>query len=258
QNPHPLRRGDRLVTPRPHPCHLTSNDMGCLTRSIAFTRVGDHLESESAKICGFVPMQGSTAHREELLLVTGTPEIGLRFDDGLPPEPSKLDNAVRTPRVELWTGVTIGVSELLDTLQMHLAITLPGFCIMAVDPDLDTGIVAPVNKGYSLAAVEGGNFAYLATRRTEDNKHVEFAVHALGPEAQAFAEKIAEHIRDWERKRRGGPAPVIRVYPADTPDDQVPGDRVIDKVHSRVSLSWPPAQPAGSQAVMHHLTEEGE
>ncbi|MFF9649358.1 response regulator transcription factor, partial [Streptomyces sp. NPDC014622] len=31
QNPHPLRRGDRLVTPRPHPCHLTSNDMGCLT-----------------------------------------------------------------------------------------------------------------------------------------------------------------------------------------------------------------------------------
>ncbi|MCN9240726.1 methyltransferase, FxLD system [Streptomyces sp. RY43-2] len=212
-----------------------------LTRSAAFARVGDHLESESAKICGFVPMQGSTAHREELLLVTGEPEIALRFDDGLPADPSQLDNAVRTPRVELWTGVTIGLSELMDTLQMHMAIALPGFCVMTVDPDLDTGIVAPVNRSWSLAAVEGPNFAYLAHRRTDDGKHIEFAVHTLGPDAQAFAETIVRHLRDWERERRGGPGPVIRVYPAGTPDDQVLGDRVIDKVHSRISLSWPPA-----------------
>lgn len=210
-----------------------------LTRSVAFARVADHLESESAKICGFVPMQGSTAHQEEQLLVTGEPEIALRFDDGLPPEPHRLDNAVRTPRVGLRTGVTIGVSELLDTLQMHLAITLPGFCTMAVDPELDTGIVAPANKGWSLAAVDGPNFAYLTHHRDEDGKHVEFAVHALGPDAPAFAEKVAGHLRGWARERRGGPCPVIRVYPAGTPDDQVLGDRVIDKVHSRISLSWP-------------------
>ncbi|WP_326687249.1 MULTISPECIES: methyltransferase, FxLD system [unclassified Streptomyces] len=227
-----LKPGGRLVVPL---------RMRGLTRSVALVRSGGHLESESAKICGFVPMQGSSAHREELLLVTGTPEIGLRFDDGLPAEPSALDNAVRTPRVERWTGVTIGVSELLDTLQMHLAITLPGFCTMAVDPDLDTGIVAPANKGFSLAAVEDGTFAYLTTRRTEDNKHVEFAVHALGPDAQAFAEKIAGHLREWERVRRGGPGPDIRVYPAGTPEAQIAGDRIIDKTHSRISLSWPSA-----------------
>ncbi|MFJ5608208.1 methyltransferase, FxLD system [Streptomyces sp. NPDC093221] len=212
-----------------------------LTRSIAFTRVGDHLESESAKICGFVPMQGSTAHNEELLLVNGTPEIGLRFDDGLPSDPSLLDNAVTFPRFEMWTGVTIGVSELLDTLQMHLAIALPGFCVMAVDPDLDSGIVAPANKGFSLAAIDdrGRTFAYLTTRRTEDNKHVEFGVHALGPDAAAFAEAVAGHLHGWADEHRGGPGPVIRVYPAGTPGDQISGDRVIDKVHSRISLSWP-------------------
>ncbi len=115
---------------------------------------------------------------------------------------------------------------------------------MAVDPDLDSGIVAPANKGFALAAVdeEGRTFAYLTTRRTEDNKHVEFGVHALGPDAAAFAETIAGHLRDWAGEHRGGPSPVIRVYPAGTPDDQVPGDRVIDKVHSRVSLSWPAPQ----------------
>ncbi|MGW5566713.1 methyltransferase, FxLD system [Streptomyces tendae] len=231
-----LKQGGRLVVPL---------RMRGLTRSVAFTQVtgehGPYLESESARICGFVPMQGSTAHREELLLVNGTPEIGLKFDDGLPADPHRLDNAVTFPRHELWTGVVIGLQELIDTLQMAMAISLPGFCTMAVDEDLDTGLVAPVNKRFSLAAVEDDTFAYLVTRRTEDNKHIEYGVHALGPNAKQFADKVADMLRDWEANRRGGPSPVIRVYPADTPDDQIPADRVIDKVHTRISLSWPPA-----------------
>ncbi|BBC95025.1 methyltransferase, FxLD system [Streptomyces rochei] len=231
-----LKQGGRLVVPL---------RMRGLTRSVAFVQIvgehGPYLESESARICGFVPMQGSIAHREELLLVNGTPEIGLKFDDGLPADPHRLDNAVTFPRHELWTGVVIGLSELIDTLQMAMAISLPGFCTMAVDEDLDTGLVAPVNKRFALAAVEDDTFAYLVTRRTEDNKHIEYGVHALGPNAKQFTDKIGDVLRDWEANRRGGPSPVIRVYPAHTPDDQIPADRVIDKVHSRVSLSWPSA-----------------
>ncbi|MFE2763306.1 methyltransferase, FxLD system [Streptomyces halstedii] len=231
-----LKQGGRLVVPL---------RMRGLTRSVAFTQIpgehGPYLESVSALICGFVPMQGSTAHREELLLVNGTPEIGLKFDDGLPADPHRLDNAVTFPRHELWTGVVIGLSELIDTLQMAMAISLPGFCTMAVDEDLDTGLVAPVNKRFALAAVEDDTFAYLVTRRTEDNKHIEYGVHALGPNAKQFADQVADVLRDWEASRRGGPSPVIRVYPANTSDDQIPADRVIDKVRSRVSLSWPSA-----------------
>ncbi len=231
-----LKQGGRLVVPL---------RMRGLTRSVAFTQIpgehGPYLESVSALICGFVPMQGSTAHREDLLLVNGTPEIGLKFDDGLPADPHRLDNVVTYPRHELWTGVVIGLSELIDTLQMAMAISLPGFCTMAVDEDLDTGLVAPVNRRFALAAVEDDTFAYLVTRRTEDNKHIEYGVHALGPNAEQFADQVADVLRDWEASRRGGPSPVIRVYPANTSDDQIPADRVIDKVHSRVSLSWPSA-----------------
>lgn len=231
-----LKPGGRLVVPL---------RMRGLTRSVAFTQItgehGPYLESVSALICGFVPMQGSTAHREELLLVNGTPEIGLKFDDGLPADPHRLDNAVTFPRHELWTGVVIGLSELIDTLQMAMAISLPGFCTMAVDEDLDTGLVAPVNKRFALAAVEDDTFAYLVTRRTEGNKHIEYGVHALGPNAKQFADKVADVLRDWEGNRRGGPSPVIRAYPANASDDQIPADRVIDKVYSRVSLSWPSA-----------------
>ncbi|WP_405388078.1 methyltransferase, FxLD system [Streptomyces sp. NBC_01102] len=212
-----------------------------LTRSIAFDRTGDFLTSVSAQVCGFVPMQGAGAHREELLLVNGTNEIGLRFDDGLPAHPSRLDNAVRTSRVENWSGVTIGRQESFDTLQMHLASVLDGFCIMAVDADLDTGLVAPANKWFSMATVDDGSFAYATTRRTPDDASVEFGVHAFGPDAGALAQHVSEQIRSWDRERRGGPGPTVSVFPAGTPDDQLPGERVIDKHHCRVTFSWPSA-----------------
>ncbi|MCX4856914.1 ABC transporter ATP-binding protein [Streptomyces canus] len=41
QDPHPLRRSDRLVAPRPHPCRLTPNDMGCLTKAQAADRAAE-------------------------------------------------------------------------------------------------------------------------------------------------------------------------------------------------------------------------
>ncbi|WP_133740382.1 methyltransferase, FxLD system [Actinorugispora endophytica] len=211
-----------------------------LTRSVAFERTGDHLTSTSALVCGFVPMQGAGAHQEQLLLVNGTNAIALRFDDGLPADPGLLDNAVRTPRAEAWTGVTVGRQEPFDTLQTHLATVLPGFCVMAVDPDLDTGPVTPANKWFSLATVDGDGFAYVTTRRTPDDASVEFGVHALGPGGPALAEAVAGQVRAWDRERRGGPGPRVSVHPAHTPDDRLPGGRVVDKKHSRVVLSWPP------------------
>ncbi|MEV7778813.1 methyltransferase, FxLD system [Kitasatospora sp. NPDC088351] len=243
-----LAEGGRLVVPL---------RMRGLTRSVALRRVGGHLVSSSALICGFVPMQGVAAHQERLLLVRGTDEIGLRFDDGLPADPSLLDNAVTTPRTEIWTGVEVGRTEPIDTLQLYLATLLPGFCIMAVDAELDTGLVAPNNRSFALAAVEGGNFAYLTTRRTPDDKSVEYGVHAFGPAGPAFADTVREHVRAWAREHRGGPGPHIAVYPAGTPDDQLPGGRVIDKKDSRITISWPPAATAAEDQVAQHHSTDG-
>ncbi|MFE4666630.1 methyltransferase, FxLD system [Streptomyces sp. NPDC056716] len=234
-----------------------------LTRSVALQRISEHLVSTSARICGFVPMQGSGSRASQVLLLTGSDEITLRFDDGLPSDPSLLDNAVRTPRVETWTGVTVRRGVPVDSLQLYLATVLPGFCTMAVDQDLDTGLVAPYNKRFSLAAVsaDGRNFAYITPRRTADDTLFEYGAHALGPEATTFADEVAGHLRAWDRDHRGGPGPRITVYPAGTPDDRIPelsDGRVIDKKHSRVALSWTTA-PAADQGVPHHPTkEEGE
>ncbi|MYY10135.1 methyltransferase, FxLD system [Streptomyces sp. SID4919] len=234
-----------------------------LMRSVALQRISDHLVSTSARICGFVPMQGTGARESQVLLLTGTDEITLRFDDGLPADPNLLDNALRTPRVETWTGVTVRRGVPVDSLQLYLATVLPGFCTMAVSAELDTGLVAPYNKRFSLAAVseDGRNLAYITPRLTADGPFFEYGAHALGPEATAFADEVAGHLRAWDQDHRGGPGPRITVYPAGTPDDQIPelaDGRVIDKKHSRVALSWPMASAADQDVPLHPIKEEGE
>ncbi|MEU5425587.1 methyltransferase, FxLD system [Streptomyces olivoreticuli] len=233
-----------------------------LMRSVAFRRESNRLVSTSVRVCGFVFMQGAGARDSQLLLVNGTDQIVLRFDDGLPADPHLLDNAVRSPRAETWTGVTVKRGVPIDMLQLYMATVLPGFCTMSVDKDLDTGIVAPWNKRFSMAAVDGPNFAYITPRLTEDEQSFEYGVHALGPDGPEVAEKIASHVRTWDREHRDGPGPRIAVYPAGTPDDRIrelPGARVIDKDHCRVTISWPStATAAEDQDVQHHTTEQGE
>jgi protein-L-isoaspartate(D-aspartate) O-methyltransferase len=69
-------------------------------------------------------------------------------------------------------------------------------------------------------------------------------VHAFGPDRDALAQSVAASLQDWDRRYRHGPGPVIGVYPAGTPDDQLPAGRVVDKKHSRITISWP-EPPAG-------------
>jgi protein-L-isoaspartate(D-aspartate) O-methyltransferase len=223
-----------------------------LTRSVTFGRVGghlgDHLVGRSARVCGFVSMQGAGGHQERLLLLRGK-EIGLRFDDGWPTDPDLLEGSLVTPRAEAWSGVTVGRVEPFDTLQLWLATALAGFCLLAVDPKLDTGLVDPQNRIACPAVVDGGSFAYL-TLRQHGQGTFEFGTHAFGPKAHALAEAMAEQIRAWDLVHRSGPGPRIAAYPVSIREECLPDGLVITKRHVRVSISWPSADlPARAQSV---------
>lgn len=225
-----------------------------LTRSLTFTHADGHLVSGSAKVCGFVDMQGAGEHRERLLPLRGK-EIGLRFDDSWPTDPGLLEGAFDGPRAQAWSGVTVGRMEPFDTLQLWLATALEGFCLLSVDRDLDSGLICPANRIASPAVVNGATVAYLASRKV-DEAAVEFGADAFGPEAAALAEAIAGQVREWDRTHRGGPGPRIAAYPGRTPDDQLPDGLVIDKRHIRVSVSWPSAQlSAAGHRLRHHPAE---
>lgn len=225
-----------------------------LTRSLALERDGDRLVSRSAMICGFVKIQGAGAYQGRLLLLHGE-EIGLRFDDGGPDDPHLLDGVLGTERAEVWSGVTVDRMEPFDTLQLWLATSLPGFSLLAVDADPGSGLVDRDNRWFNLAAVEGDSFAYLVSRPTGEGT-VEFGAHAFGPHASAAAEAMAEQVRVWDRDQRKGPGPTFAVWPKNTPDASLSEGLVINKRHSRITISWPaPASAAVGQGVPQHLAE---
>src|SRR5262249_55868192 len=131
--------------------------------------------------------------------------------------------------------------------QMWLATALPGFCRLTLDRELDTGLVSlPEWHTGAMAAIAGRSIAYVTTRSTADEMDVEFGVHAFGPDAAALAEEVAGQLRVWGQEHRNGPGPQFRVYPAGTPDRRMPEGRVIDKGHSRVSISWPQTATAAA------------
>ncbi|GAA1237424.1 hypothetical protein GCM10009665_29490 [Kitasatospora nipponensis] len=212
-----------------------------LTRSLALRRTGLVLVSESAEVCGFVRMQGSDAHEERLVqLAPG--EVGLRIDEMQPVDADLLDGVLDTPRVSLWTGVTVGRGEPFDSLYLWTASVLAGHCFMSVDPSTDTGRTIPANKLACPAVVDGASFAYLGLRRiSEDGEPptFEFGAHGHGPDAGRLVEALTAQVQVWNLEHRHGPDPVFTVQPVEAPAELLPsGSAVITKRHRRITISW--------------------
>jgi len=60
-------------------------------------------------------------------------------------------------------------------------------------------------------------------------------VHAFGPDASKLAEEVAELLRLWGREHRGELGPQFRVYPVDTPNDQLSEGRVVQATNARIT-----------------------
>ncbi|MFI1583001.1 methyltransferase, FxLD system [Embleya sp. NPDC020630] len=216
-------------------------DLRGLTRAVAFEREAGHLSSRGYGVCGFVPMQGVGAHAKRLILLHDQ-DVALRVDDDMAVDAEPLRKALLEPRVERWTGVTVGAMEPFDQLDLWLASVASGFCLLTADREaVDRGLVTPSWRLGTPALVDGDSFAYRARARPVDPEETvyEFGVYGHGPAADTVAETLAEHIRTWDREHRSGPGARIEAYPVDTADADLPAGRVIDKRNTRVTISWP-------------------
>jgi protein-L-isoaspartate(D-aspartate) O-methyltransferase len=62
-----------------------------------------------------------------------------------------------------------------------------------------------------------------------------------GPRAAELAERLAGHIRTWDREHRHGPGPVLTAHPAGTLDGDLPDGHLLNRRHTTMVLSWPEA-----------------
>jgi protein-L-isoaspartate(D-aspartate) O-methyltransferase len=67
----------------------------------------------------------------------------------------------------------------------------------------------------------------------------EFGACGHGLDAARLAGQLSEGIRVWDRQHCHRAPAQIAVYPAGTPDDQLPPGHVIDQRHTRITISWP-------------------
>ncbi|MFD0772320.1 methyltransferase, FxLD system [Streptomonospora algeriensis] len=215
-----------------------------LTRSWALQRCGDHLVSRSHLMCGFVPMQGAGEHRGRAVPLYGDDreQVGLWVDEDQPIDAAALASAMAGPRAETWSGVVVDKGEFFADQDLWL-VTLPEFCVLTAQQEaIDQGVVSPSWRLGTPALVEGGTVAYRARLRPADPETgqgpYEFGAYAHGPDAPELADRLAEQIRIWDRDHRAGPEPVLNVFPAGTPDAELPQGCVLDKRHSRIVLSW--------------------
>ncbi|WP_185932405.1 methyltransferase, FxLD system [Streptomyces sp. WAC 01325] len=214
--------------------------------AIGFTKHNGLLEGDEPwTMCGFVPMQGAGAHQAPLIPIRGE-EVRVQFEDGNPISTEGLDAAFDNPKHEVRTGVTVRSQEPFDNLQLWLAITLPGFVRLSVDPDLDTKVLSPTPPPHwpALAIIHKGSLARLAWLKITDDGEAggeptwELVVHGYGPASEHVAKLVAEQVRRWDRDHRTAGYPRIRATPATAAERRASTDIHLDKKHVRLDFAW--------------------
>jgi protein-L-isoaspartate(D-aspartate) O-methyltransferase len=215
-----------------------------LTRSMSFTREGDHLVARDPEVCGFVPMRGADAQQQTLLILHTEEgkDVGLRLDNvDVAVDGDALRAAFAGPATETWSGVTIETGKSYDGLDLWLATALDGYArFTATQKARKSGLVAAWSPmGLSAIVAGGKSLAYMTQRpANEDRTEYEFGAVGHGPDAQDAAECLVAQMRVWDRDHRGQ-VPEIRAYRAGTPDAELAPGRVVDRRNFRFTISWP-------------------
>lgn len=210
-----------------------------MTRSVVLERYGDHLASTGYRLCGFVPMQGSSAREERLIPLEGS-EVALRVEEEQLLDVRGLQTSLQQPCLERWPGI-----EFADPAETHfwIATAAPVFGLLAARQGAaDRDLVARSATQGVPTLIRGASFAYRTKRPIEGTDRFEHGVYAHGPDAEAVADEYVALLRRFDRDLCGGPGAEISVFPASTPTSELPRGRVIDKRHSRVVVSWPGAR----------------
>jgi protein-L-isoaspartate(D-aspartate) O-methyltransferase len=197
------------------------------------------LVSVDQLMCGFVPMQGAGAFRRAYVPLLPDDMVGLWQDEDDDTDLAELTGVLSQPRAEAWSGVTISPLTSLADLDLWLATTMPGSCLItARQQAIDEGTVSLSWPHGTPALAAGPNLAYRAKPRPldgPDHQH-EFGVVAHGPDAEGVAQTMAEHIKAWDEA--GRPSAHLTVLPAETSDAGLSVGHVLRKRHTRLVISW--------------------
>jgi protein-L-isoaspartate(D-aspartate) O-methyltransferase len=181
------------------------------TRSLALTHHRDDLRSDSARLCGFVPMIGH--HTEHSTHLDPDHRVTLYWDPDQTLDPDALHNVLTTPKTQAWSAVTISTTESYDGIWLRLTGTEPGTCRLTTDPaSVHSGLCTPANPARTPALAEHDSLAYLTHRRINDGPQTgryELGAIGHGNDGPALARRLNAAITAWSTARTDTPTITI-------------------------------------------------
>lgn len=209
-----------------------------LGRLITFTREGGHWTGGGWEPCGFVRMRGQAGRNPVATTALGE-GVRLRADDGPRPDRSAMTSALAGERHEVWTGVTVGVTEgTRPAVDVWLATVLDAFGRLHVSQPVPEHGGGPWTlSGGSPATWTADTLAYLTMRPADhDESRFEYGVAWHGS-SRALADHCAEQLQIWNLDHRGGSGPALLLYPEDSDETPAAG-RMLDRPGPRMVLTW--------------------
>lgn len=228
-----LAPGGRLVVPLV---------MNTFTRSLGLRHSGNHWESESAQLCGFVPFRGIGAVVPWTLQLAdpGGGHVTFRFETE-PDNPVLLDEALFGEPATVWSGVRIADQVGFEDLHLWLAGFLEGFCRIDGGDSLALPTAEANRSWFGFGGVAGDSFSVLAIRKTGiAGAEWEFGARAFGLHAADAADALISQVEAWDAHGRAIPQDAYRYWPAGSEIPQL-GDLVTQfpKRHGTVTITWP-------------------
>jgi protein-L-isoaspartate(D-aspartate) O-methyltransferase len=206
-------------------------------QSIAFVREPDRLRSDGLALAGFIPMAVPDGERRARI----GESVAISWDEDQSVDPEELLGILDGPGEAVWSGVTVGPLDLTHGVWIRLTTDRRACWVLAAHPfPMQDGSTVPI-RGPAL--VDGSSLAFFTYRRLDGDEPVRSELGAIGfgPSGAALARVITGHIHAWDAAR--DVLPRLTVYPAGTPDDALPEGVVIEKRHTRLVVTYPPAQP---------------
>jgi protein-L-isoaspartate(D-aspartate) O-methyltransferase len=158
--------------------------------------------------------------------------------DSALPDAAALTEAVAHERREMWSGVSVGITERTrPVVDLWLATVLDRYGRLIGQPPGGEGGVAPLPGGSSATWSES-TLAYVVMRAADSsNTRFEYGVAWHGPDSEP-AEQVLDHLRVWDRQQRGGPGPSLMLYRDQAPTPPTTA-RVLGSGAPHMVLTWP-------------------
>jgi protein-L-isoaspartate(D-aspartate) O-methyltransferase len=206
------------------------------TQSVALVLGQDGLlRSDTAFLCGFVPMIGQ--HWERTMALDSRDLVHLYWDADQDITPCPLYGVLDGPRTRIDSDTTVGPTESLDPIWLRATAADPAICRISAEPAAVTsGLCTPVIKSRTMALAEGDSIAYLtAQHRQEPEHHARLGAIGHGPNGASLAERVCHHIDTWGTNRDAKPN--ITIYPPGAAP-RTATNQVIKREHCEMTIVY--------------------